>query len=81
MVIDACKRVDELGFDSRRVMFVEATDINRTCFHATYLQLSILGILARVQHGNTLSNEMWQIWATPRLQLHLRQAAPNWSLD
>ncbi|MBE9117240.1 N-6 DNA methylase [Lusitaniella coriacea LEGE 07157] len=73
MVIETCKHIEALGFEPSQMVFVEATDISRTCFHATYLQLSLLGIPARVRHGNTLSDEMWEVWATPILQLRLRK--------
>lgn len=72
MVIEACQRIEALGFEPSQMVFVEATDINRTCFHATYLQLSLLGIPALVKHGNTLLDEMWEVWPTPILQLSLR---------
>lgn len=69
MLIAAVETLEELGFDPQEVLYFEATDIDRLCFHMAYIQLSLLGIPGRVIHGNSLSQETWAIWETPRLQV------------
>lgn len=73
MLIAACEVIEELGFEPRRMVFFEATDIDRLCFDMTYIQLSVLGIPGFVCHGNTLSQEMWTRRPTPQLQLSLKR--------
>jgi 8-oxo-dGTP pyrophosphatase MutT (NUDIX family) len=73
MLIAASEVIEELGFDPRRMVFFEATDINRLCFDMTYIQLSVLGIPGFVCHGNSLTQEMWTRRPTPQLQLSLKR--------
>ncbi len=65
MLIEVANELHRLGFDPRKTMWFEATDINRTCFNLTYFQLSVLGISGAVIHGNTLSMVRWEIRETP----------------
>lgn len=73
MLIAACEVIEELGFEPRRMVFFEATDIDRLCFDMTYIQLSVLGIPGFVCHGNSLSQELWTRRPTPQLQLSLKR--------
>lgn len=56
-----------LGMDLnyQRVMHITAVDIDPTCVHMTYLQLSLLYIPAVVIQGNSLSLEERAHWFTP----------------
>ena len=35
-----------------------------------YIQLSQLGLAGNVRHGNTLSNEIWEVWPTPQEKIY-----------
>lgn len=65
-MIIACRDVFiQQGFNPSTQMFVEAVDIDDLCFKMTYIQLSFLGIPARVIRGNTLSMEYFETLYTP----------------
>ena len=53
------------GLNPARVMFVNAIDIDFTCFNMAYIQLSLLGIPAVLNNGNTLSLEFYRTYYTP----------------
>lgn len=65
-MIIACREVFiQQGFNPSTQIFVEAVDIDDLCFKMTYIQLSLLGIAARVIRGNTLSMEYFETLYTP----------------
>lgn len=65
-MIIACRDVFiQQGCNPSKQMYVEAVDIDDLCFKMTYIQLSLLGIPARVIRGNTLSLEYSEILYTP----------------
>lgn len=65
-MIIACREVFiQQGCNPSTQMFVEAVDIDDLCFKMTYIQLSLLGIAARVIRGNTLSMEYFETLYTP----------------
>ncbi len=45
-------------------MHAVAVDVDSTCFHMAYIQLSLLGISAEVVLGNSLSQEIKKTWRT-----------------
>lgn len=51
------------------ILYIEATDLDPLCVDMAFLQLSILGLKARVMHGNTFSQEIFHTYHTPELQL------------
>lgn len=51
--------------DYHRNVFIQATDISRTCAYMTYIQLSLYGANARVIYGDTLSNTIVEELYTP----------------
>ena len=51
-------------------LVILATDIDRLCVNMAYLQLGILGLSARITHGNSLTNEAWDAFDTPNLQIN-----------
>jgi Type I restriction-modification system methyltransferase subunit len=65
MVIALAEKLRDAGFNYQRQIHVQATDIDPTAVHMTYIQLSLLGIPAQVTHGNTLSAETFDVWPTP----------------
>lgn len=62
----ACRDVFiQQGCNPSTQMLVEAVDIDDLCFKMSYIQLSLLGIPARVIRGNTLSMEYSETLYTP----------------
>ena len=53
------------GFNAQQVMRVVAQDIDKKAVHMTYVQLSLLGINAQVLHGDTLLQEVSDVWRSP----------------
>jgi hypothetical protein len=73
MLIAASLVLEELGHDPRQHMVFTAVDINKLFCHMTFIQAASLGLTGWVSHGNSLSQEMWEQWATPQLQVAIRQ--------
>lgn len=65
MIIAAAEEVREQGFQPSYHMLFAATDIDRKCFNMSYIQASILDICGYVNHGNTLTMEIWETRPTP----------------
>lgn len=65
MVIAIAEALQHAGFNYQRAMHATCIDIDARCAHMTYLQLSLLHIPAIVQHGNSLTDEVWSRWYTP----------------
>jgi hypothetical protein len=65
MVLAAADTVAQQGFDPGLHMLVNAIDVSPLCFHMTFLQLSLRGVPALVEHGNTLSGERFTRAWTP----------------
>ena len=77
MPIAVSEVMEEMGFNPTCHLLVRATDINRLMFCITYIQLSCYGIPAVVRHGDTLRQEIWESWETPRLQVIRRSKEVN----
>lgn len=65
MVLAAADALAQQGFDPGMHMLVNAIDLSSLCFHMTYLQLTLRGIPALVECGNTLSGERFDHAWTP----------------
>lgn len=65
MVLGAARTLQKAKMNFQRQMVVFANDIDLKCVHICYVQLSLLGIPAVVQHGNSLTYEEWSRWYTP----------------
>lgn len=65
MVLGAARSMQKAKMDFQRKMVVLANDIDLKCVHMCYVQLSLFGIPAVVQHGNSLTLEEWSRWYTP----------------
>lgn len=57
MLIAAADQLHRQGHDPSRHMLAHATELNRLSYQMTFIQLSLKGIPAYVEHGNTLSLE------------------------
>lgn len=65
MVIACAETLHASGYDVSKTMWAEARDIDSLCFMMTYIQLSVLGVPARVVQGNTLTLEENRVLYTP----------------
>lgn len=65
MVIAFAETLKEQGYNYQNQLFVETIDIDEICFKMTYIQLSLLGIPAKVVRGNTLTYKFQEILYTP----------------
>lgn len=65
MIIAYVETLKEQGYNYQNQLFVEAIDIDEMCFMMTYIQLSLLGVGARVMHGDSLSWKFQQVLYTP----------------
>ena len=65
MIIAFAEAMLESGMNYQHRLYVEATDIDELCFKMTYIQLSILGIPAKVIWGDSLSMRFNEVLYTP----------------
>lgn len=65
MVLGAARAIEKAKMNYQKQMVVLANDIDILCVHMCYVQLSLFGIPAVVQHGNGLTLEEWSRWYTP----------------
>lgn len=65
IIIAFAEILKEQGYNYQHQLFVEAIDIDETCFKMAYIQLSILGIPARVMLGDTLAWKFQKVLYTP----------------
>ena len=65
MVIAFAESMKESGYNYQKQLFVEAIDIDDLCFKMTYIQLSLLGVPARVMRGDTIAYKFHETLYTP----------------
>lgn len=65
MIIAFADSLKEKGINYQQKIYVEAIDIDDLCYKMTYVQLSLLGIPAKVIKGNTLSLNFQEVLYTP----------------
>jgi hypothetical protein len=71
MVLACADTLADQGFDPSLHMLVQATDIASLCYHMTFLQLTMRGIAANVEHGNSLSLETFDhAWTPPTVAFY-----------
>jgi hypothetical protein len=69
MLIGAVRSLLRQEIEYQTQVYMEATDVDIRCVYMAYVQLGILGIAARVIHGNTITMETFSVWKTPKLML------------
>lgn len=69
MVIAFANTLKELGYNPQEILYVDATDVNKTFFNLAYLQLSMLDIPARIRCGDTLLLTQDEFRDTPQLKV------------
>lgn len=65
MIIAYAETLKEQGYNYQHQLFVEAIDIDEICFMMTYIQLSLLGVVAKVIHGDSLTLDFHKVLYTP----------------
>ena len=65
LIIAFAQTLREHNINYQQNLFVEAIDISEMCFKMTYIQLSLLGIPAKVVQGDSLSLKLQQVLYTP----------------
>ena len=65
LIIAFAQTLREHNINYQQNLFVEAIDISEMCFKMTYIQLSLLGIPAKVVQGDSLSLKFQQELYTP----------------
>lgn len=53
------------GFNPQKVLWFELRDIDINCCYMAYIQSSLLGLSGTVEHGNTITIEIWDRFITP----------------
>ncbi|WP_429960931.1 N-6 DNA methylase [Enterococcus sp. AZ012] len=70
MIIGLASVMKSKGYNMQNQLLVLCEDLDETCLLMTYVQLSILGIRAKCQVKNSLSNEVFSTWYTPYVFIH-----------
>lgn len=65
MIIAFAETMKEHNFNYQKHLYVEAIDIDEMSFMMAYIQLTLLGIPAKVIQGNTLTLKFQQVLYTP----------------
>lgn len=65
MIIAYAETLKEQGYNYQHQLFVEAIDIDEMCFMMAYIQLSLLGVSAKVIHGDSLTLDFHKVLYTP----------------
>lgn len=65
MVIAFAQTVLDNGYNPSDELFAELWDVDELCFFMSYIQISLLGIPARIVWGNTLTLRPFQVLYTP----------------
>ena len=65
IIIALAETMKNKGYNYQHQLFVEAIDIDEICFKMTYIQLSLLGIPAKVIRGDTLNMRYFEVLYTP----------------
>ena len=65
LVLAYAKVLNEHNIDYQKDLFIDVTDISRTCVYMTYIQLALYGIPAIVKCGDSISQKMKFRMETP----------------
>ena len=65
LIIAFCKTMREKGYNPQTQLHVIAQDIDLKSVQMCFVQLSLLGIPAEIQHANPLTGEVMDCYFTP----------------
>lgn len=71
MIIALADVMQQKGVNYQKYMYAELTDIAENSVYMSYLQCSLLGIPAKIIHGNSITQEVWQVFETPMVGMQL----------
>lgn len=69
MLLALCKVLLDKGINYQDKLTAVAKDIDLRCVKMTYIQLSLVGVMARVVHGDTLLNKDYASYYTPMCKI------------
>lgn len=65
MIIGFANAMRDKGYNYQNQLVVNARDLDVKSVYMCYIQLSLLGIAANIQHGNTITLDIFDEWKTP----------------
>lgn len=65
MIIGFANAMRKKGYNYQTQLYVNARDLDIKAVQMCYIQLSLLGIAANVQHGDTITLKIFDEWQTP----------------
>lgn len=65
MVLAQAHALSDRGINYQAHMHAQLIDVDRTCVHMAFVQLSLACVPAEILHGNALTGEVWDRWYTP----------------
>lgn len=65
MIIGFANAMRKKGYNYQTQLYVNARDLDIKAVQMCYIQLSLLGIAANVQYGNTITLKIFDEWQTP----------------
>ncbi|MFY2610593.1 N-6 DNA methylase [Achromobacter ruhlandii] len=65
MVLAQAQALSDRGINYQVHMHAHLIDVDRTCVHMAFVQLSLACVPAEILHGNALNGEVWDRWYTP----------------
>lgn len=65
LIYSLLKLMKENNINYQKNVYIEATDVSPLCAYMTYIQLSLYGANAKVICGNSLTNEVFEVFYTP----------------
>lgn len=65
MIVAFAHALRDEGVNYQQKIHVTATDLDPVAVFMTYIQLTLLHVPSQVVHGNTLTQELFDVWPTP----------------
>lgn len=65
ILLAAADRALELGANPQTQMRFHGRDVSLSSVHMAYVNLALRGLPGIIEHGNTLTMEIWSKWTTP----------------
>ena len=70
LIYSLLKFMSKNNINYQKHLYVEAVDVSSLCAYMTYIQLSLYGVHAKVICGNTLTNEVYEVFYTPMTKIN-----------
>lgn len=65
-----CETLHKKGINYCKHAVIVCGDLDRRCIHMAYVQLSLIGVAARIENKNSITQELKEVWDTPQLVMH-----------